>query len=88
MTKKLKKWNGPGPCSGIYNKWRINVAAYSQKQAVELIDTYVPNSFASITEIREYFSPCWGNDMEGISPIDPSLYVCSPNGELVRLFPL
>ncbi len=73
MAKVLKIWNGRG--HGKYNRGHIYVAAYSQKQATELIakacETYIGSS-----EIRNYYSlGCWGNSMEGIVPTEPCVYV-------------
>lgn len=62
MAKKLKIWNG-----GHYNgKTHYSVAAYSQKQAAELVTK--AGYPTTISELRTYFSPCWGNNMNGITP--------------------
>lgn len=72
MSKKLKIWNGRS--HGKYNKGHIYVAAYSQKQAAELISKSC-NTFITANEIREYYSPCWGNSMNGIEPTEPCVYI-------------
>lgn len=70
MAKILKKWNGRAQ---DFNNGHANVAAYSQKQAAELLsEAYRSNT--SVNEVREYFSPCWGDDMKGIEPIEPCVY--------------
>ena len=72
MAKELKKWNGRG--HGKYNKYHINVAAYSQKQAAELVGQ-VCTMHIPISEIREYYSPCWGNSMDNITASIPGVWV-------------
>lgn len=72
MAKQLKLWNGRG--HGKYNKRHINVAAYSQKQAAELV-AQACATYISIGEIREFYSQCWGNSMKGITPTIPCVYV-------------
>jgi hypothetical protein len=75
MGKKLKFWNGRG--HGKYNKGHIYVAAYSQKQASELVSIacYDCGGSLSLNEIREYYSDCWGNSMDGITPTEPGVWV-------------
>lgn len=72
MAKKLKKWNGRG--QGEWQGGHISIAAYSQKQAAELLGKVTGYTRGNLTEIREYFSPCWGNDMEGVEPTEPCVY--------------
>ena len=73
MAKKLKIWNGR--TYGKYRKFDTTyVAAYSQKQAVEIIEKAC-GLWLSANEIRNYFSPCWGNSMKGIVPTEPCVYV-------------
>lgn len=72
MAKKLKIWNGRG--HGKYDRGNINVAAYSQKQAAELISKACETR-VSVSEISVYYSNCWGNSMEGIIPTEPCVYV-------------
>lgn len=72
MSKQLKKWNGRA--SGRM-KGHFYVAAHSQKQAAELIHKAGGNmGGSSIWEIRNYYSNCWGNAMNGIEPIEPCVY--------------
>ena len=72
--KKLKIWNGHG--HGKFQNGHFYVAAYSQRQAAELVGKaagYI--SSIGIREIREYYSAnCWGNVMEGITPTEPCVY--------------
>lgn len=78
MVKKLKLWNGRG--LGRLDRQHINVAAYSQKQAAELVST-ASGINATVGEIKNYFAPCWGNPMDGIIPTVPCLWVEIKNGE-------
>lgn len=70
MAKKLKLFNGRNAGA----KGHINIAAYSQKQAAELLAEFTGYSMGSLNEIRVYFSPCWGRSMDGIVPTEPCLY--------------
>lgn len=70
-TKKLKIWNGRGYRK--YNSGHIYVAAYSQKQAVELI-CKACECYIGVYEIQNYYSNCWGNPMDGIVPTEPCVY--------------
>lgn len=71
MARKLKIWNGRG--HGVYNNYHISIAAYTQKQALEMLAS-VCKSYISPNEIRTYWCDCWGNDMNGIEPTEPCLY--------------
>ena len=87
MPKKLKIWNG----RGNYKEWQYYyVAAYSIKQAVEIINTY-GNANIGDNEIRKYFhKDCWGDAMDGIVPTEPCLYAVkshsSYNTPPIKLF--
>jgi hypothetical protein len=81
MGKILKYWNGRG--HGIYRKAHINVAAFSQKQAAELVGMAC-KTHISIGEIREYYSQCWGDSMDGISTSIPGVFVEEKRGQPVR----
>ena len=70
--KTLKKWNGRG--HGKLDRHHISVAAYSQKQAAELVGQACGLQDVGISEIREYYSQCWGNSMNGIEPTEPCVY--------------
>jgi hypothetical protein len=67
MPKKrtLRFWNG-----GIYPYRGEHgyVAAYSRADAVRLINNAVGWRMVSDKELKEYWSECWGNPMEGITP--------------------
>lgn len=69
--KKLKYWNGRG--HGEYHQKHLMVAAYSQKQASDLLSK-VCNTPVPISEIRTYYSKCWGSSMEGITENEPCVY--------------
>jgi hypothetical protein len=80
-TKELKYWNGRG--LGSFNRWHINICAYTKKQAAELLDTIY--NFASYYEISNYYSDCWGNDMKEIKPTEPSIYAVNKNGVVFEI---
>lgn len=77
MAKQLKIWNGRG--HGKYDRGYIYVAAYTQKQAAELVSRACygdehPN-LISLNEIKNYYSfGSWGNAMNGIIPTEPCVY--------------
>ena len=74
MAKELKIWNGR-IVGNKYNRGHIFVAAYSVKQAVELINEAC-GAFIGPSEINNYYSKgAWGNSMEGIIPTEPCVYV-------------
>jgi len=70
MAKKLKLWNGRGH-GYVYGKYSLSVAAYSQKQAAELINQACNVKYVNTSEIRDFYSSCWGNSMQGIEPTEP-----------------
>ena len=70
--KKLKFWNGRG--HGKYVRGHINIAAYSQKHAAELLSKAV-GGVIGVYEIQQYYSNCWVNSMEGITPDKPGVWV-------------
>ena len=78
--KTLKIWNGRG--HGEFTRGHIYVAAYTKKQARELIGlACYPNTTnrdISIKELNDYYSEgCWGNLMAGIVPTEPCVYYAS-----------
>ena len=84
MARKLKIWNGRGHGKN-YQKGHIYVAAYTQKQAAELVSKACfgedcPNHI-STNEIREYYSDCWSNPMKGIEPTEPCVYASKKYGD-------
>lgn len=73
MSKELKIWNGRGHGSK-YDKGTFYVAAYSMKQAVELISS-VSSRYITTSEIKNYYSlGSWGNSMDDIIPTEPCVY--------------
>ena len=72
--RTLRFWNGRG--TGKYTGFHMNVAACSQKQAAALVGKAC-GMFGSVGvhEIRVYYADCWGNDMAGIKPTEPCVYV-------------
>ena len=75
MAKTLKIWNGRG--HGKYNSAHFYVAAYSNKEACELIGKASGYSHpVGIRELTVYYSKnCWGTSMNGIPPTEPCVYV-------------
>lgn len=76
MAKELIKWNGraQGNLRGIFY-----VAAYTQKQAAELIAKacgYLASDGSRfLSEIRIYYTKgSWGNPMDGITTNEPCVY--------------
>ena len=75
MAKKLKIWNGRGQ-GHPYEGHHVFVAAYSQKQAAELVGQVFGHSTVGVGEIANYFSAgCWGRTMDGIIPTEPCVYL-------------
>lgn len=80
--KKLKIWNGRGWGGRKYDdkgnfvpdptgKDRCEhayVCAYSRAHAVRLINQASSRNAVSDNEIKNYWSKCWGNPMNGITP--------------------
>ena len=73
--KKLKVWNGGGIYSGPYRNYGVNVAAHSQKEAVDMLNNLIGGHY-TISYFRDFFSNCWGNHMDGIVPSEPCVYLC------------
>ena len=75
--KTLKIWNGRG--HGKFNNGSIYVAAYTKKQAAELVSKAcygddAPNVI-NVREISEYYNEgSWGNEMNNIDPTEPCVY--------------
>jgi hypothetical protein len=63
MSKKLKLWNG----RWFDFKSHVFVAAYSQKEAIELLNN-TGSKFMNLYQLKTYFSECWGTRMSGITP--------------------
>jgi hypothetical protein len=79
MVKQLKIWNGRAHGSK-YKRGHVYVAAYSQKQAAELVSKACFGEeypdIVSVHEIKTYYSPgAWGNSMNGIEPTEPCVYI-------------
>lgn len=85
-SRTLKVWNGRG--HGKLDRKHISVAAYSKKQAAELVSEAC-NTCVSVSEITVYYAPCWGNDMNGINPVEPCVYVTErfKKNEPVKVIP-
>lgn len=77
-SKKLKLWCGR---SSRREYRSLYVAAYSQKQAREIIETTLTTYLGS-NEISEYFSPMWGTAItQAIRPTKPCLFAEEVYGE-------
>jgi hypothetical protein len=79
MAKQLKIWNGRGH-GRKYSRGHVYVAAYTQKQAAELVSKACFGEeypdLVSVNEIRTYYSSgSWGNPMNGIEPTEPCVYI-------------
>lgn len=71
MAKQIKIWNGRAPGN---NRGHIYVAAFSKKQAVDIINIAF-GSYITDHEINVYYSKgSWGNSMDGITPSEPCVY--------------
>lgn len=78
MAKQLKIWNGRGH-GNIYGRGHIYVAAYSTKQAAELVSRACFGEehpdLVSINELNVYYSKgAWGDSMNGIEATEPCVY--------------
>lgn len=62
--KPLKCWNG----RWMNGNQNICVCAYSRADAGRLLIQAGARSQGIDKEIKEYFSECWGNNMDGITP--------------------
>jgi hypothetical protein len=69
----LKIWNGISPNQRQY-KGGIYVAAYSQKQAKELIEKVFSITLSTREIADYYYSGSWGDPMNGIEPTEPCVY--------------
>lgn len=68
---KLKIWNGRGfrMIDGKARKIEhVYVAATSRADAVRLINEVAGWASVNDNELKTYYSPCWGNQMDGITP--------------------
>ncbi len=80
MTKPIKLYNGRGwiAAQGPDDRWsrrdpgsvHVYIAAYSQRDALRVVAEYVgcDSTRVSLNELRHYFSQCWGDPMDGITP--------------------
>jgi hypothetical protein len=70
MGKKLRLWNGRPYGVLPQSEWKhshICVAAYSMADA-RRVCLEAGMSDPGATEVKEYWSECWGDDMNGIAP--------------------
>jgi hypothetical protein len=95
--RRLKKWNGmiifsrdfdDREFEGRSRQLSVYLAAYSQKDALELLESY--GHPTSMYEFRGWWTPgCWGNAMEPVCPDedDPprrGMWIDYQDGELPR----
>lgn len=78
VGRRLQMWNGRGNTlrnsdDSIWAGVRLNayscayVAAYSRADARRVIAEYLGRDIGD-AEIRDYWHPCWGNDMRDVVP--------------------
>ncbi len=89
MPRELKLWNGRGSAvrkhsDQLWDGVRMNasttacVAAYSRADARRVIAEYLGHEIGD-AEIRDYWSNCWGNDMNAVVP-ERGLWINVGNG--------
>lgn len=70
MAKQLRLWNGRPYGVLPHSEWKnahVCVAAYSMEDA-RRVCLEAGMRDPGVREIKEYWSECWGNDMDGITP--------------------
>ena len=94
MARKLKKWNGmlffhqddKGKKIPLRKtQLKVSICAYSQKDAVSLLHEHGYNN-EKLHHLREYWSNCWGNSMDGIEP-ERGMWVEFEMGKPVKVEP-
>lgn len=83
-TRILKLWNGRVH-GHKYKHHHVYVAAYSIKQAAELVSMACYGKehadVLGVSEIRNYYNKdAWGNTMVGITAKEPCVYMCLERG--------
>jgi hypothetical protein len=90
MAKQLKIWNGRSH-GHKYKRHHVYVAAYSMRQAAELVSKAcygedMPN-LVSTSEISVYYSKgSWGNKMNGIDATEPCVYLADESNSQNKPF--
>lgn len=87
QQKKLRFWNGRTQGNNFPKGCSLNVAAFTKKQACELIGKAADLSGPiSGIELNNYYSECWGNDMKGLeaTTTEPCVYLTSIYGRLSK----
>jgi hypothetical protein len=67
MARELKLWNGRHP----NGRGSVYAAGYTKKQVIEMLELAYPtggNINSWNRELDIYWSKCWGNSMDGITP--------------------
>lgn len=83
--KTLKLYNGQIH-TGKYKRCDVYVAAYSNKQASEIISNAL-DQYITPHDIKKYYNiGSWGNKMNNIIPIEPCVYVIH-NKEQILIYP-
>lgn len=93
--KKLKLWNGAGVICRNHKdpRWKdldpfkthASIAAHSRADLRRLIAEYCGN-FPQMEYLKNYYSECWGDDMEGITPQRGIWIAFDRWGEVIRVF--
>jgi len=75
MAKKLNRWNGRATDWAINNKkvQRIYIGAFSRADASRALKE-AGYLYGTDSELKNYFSECWGNSMDGIN-LDRGVWV-------------
>jgi len=63
--RKVKTWNGGAMKGG--KQWHLCVGATSVRQALELIEQ-AGFGHMGAHHFKDYYSPCWGNNMQDVEP--------------------
>ncbi|MBE3139173.1 MAG: hypothetical protein IMZ53_01165 [Thermoplasmata archaeon] len=73
--KHLKLWNGAG--HGLLERKHVYIAAYTVKQAAELLAKANKSTNRGYENAIKYYyaKGCWGNPMNGITPTEPCVYI-------------
>jgi hypothetical protein len=92
--KMLKVWNGYDLCCRNHRDPRYKhtqpyqtraaaVAAHSRADALRVIEEYTGRK-PSVSYFRDFWSPCWGNKMDGITP-ERGLWIEFEKGTMTRV---
>jgi hypothetical protein len=77
MARELKLWNGRHP----NGRGSVYAAGYTKKQVIEMLELAYPtggNINSWNRELDIYWSKCWGNSMDGITPEVGAFFLSKP----------